>query len=77
MRGGVKRITAALLTALLVLSLTACGTQKTGLRLYYPADLSAKNKSVGGSDAITSVRSCEALSDNWSRRIDEDYQERK
>lgn len=55
MRGGVKRITAALLTALLVLSLTACGTQKTGLRLYYPADLSAKNKSVGGSDAITSV----------------------
>ena len=29
------------------------------------------------SDAITSVRSCEALSDNWSRRIDEDYQERK
>ena len=42
---GVKRITAALLAALLVLSLAACGTQKTGLRLYYPADLSAKHKS--------------------------------
>lgn len=52
---GVKRIAAALLAALLVLSLAACGTQKTGLRLYYPADLSAKYKSVGGSDAITSV----------------------
>ena len=52
---GVKRIAAALLAALLVLSLAACGTQKTGLRLYYPADLSAKHKSVGGSDAITSV----------------------
>ena len=52
---GVKRITAALLAALLVMSLAACGTQKTGLRLYYPADLSAKYKSVGGSDAITSV----------------------
>lgn len=52
---GVKRITAALLAALLVLSLAACGTQKTGLRLYYPADPSAKHKSVGGSDAITSV----------------------
>ena len=50
---GVKRIAAALLAALLVLSLAACGTQKTGLRLYYPADLSAKHKSVGGSDAIT------------------------
>ena len=48
---GVKRIAAALLAALLVLSLAACGTQKTGLRLYYPADLSAKHKS----DAITSV----------------------
>ena len=52
---GVKRIAAALLAALLVLSLAACGPQKTGLRLYYPADLSAKHKSVGGSDAITSV----------------------
>ena len=41
---GVKRIAAALLAALLVLSLAACGTQKTGLRLYYPADLSAKHK---------------------------------
>ena len=54
---GVKRITAALLAALLVLSLAACGTQKTGLRLYYPADLSAKHKSVGGSGAVSSRRS--------------------
>ena len=29
------------------------------------------------SDAITSVRCCEALSDNWSSRIDEDYLGRK
>ena len=29
------------------------------------------------SDAITSVRCCETLSDDWARRIDEDYQERK
>ena len=29
------------------------------------------------SDAITSVRCCEELPCDWSRRIDEDYQERK
>lgn len=29
------------------------------------------------SDAITSVRSCQPLEENWSRRIDEDYHGRK
>lgn len=29
------------------------------------------------SEAITSVRCCEALPDDWARRIDEDDRERK
>ena len=49
-----KRVLAALLAALL-LGLTGCGSQPDGgLRLYYPADLSAKSGS--GGDAITSVQ---------------------
>ena len=50
-----KRIAAAVLAALL-LGLTACGSETGGLRLYYPAVLSARDKSTGGSDAITSTQ---------------------
>ena len=50
---GMKRVLAALLAALL-LGLTGCGSQTDGgLRLYCPANLSAKG---GGGDAITSVQ---------------------
>ena len=54
-----KRIAAAVLAALLaalLLGLTACGSETGGLRLYYPAVLSARDKSTGGSDAITSTQ---------------------
>ena len=51
-----KRIAAAALAAALLLSLTACGSETGGLRLYYPAVLSARDKSTGGSDAITSTQ---------------------
>ena len=51
---GMKRVLAALLAALL-LALTGCGSRTdSGLRLYYPADLSARSGS--GGDAITSVQ---------------------
>ena len=51
-----KRIAAAVLAAALLLGLTACGGETGGLRLYYPAALSARDKSTGGSDAITSTQ---------------------
>ena len=51
-----KRIAAAVLAAALLLGLTACGSETGGLRLYYPAVLSARDKSTGGSDAITSTQ---------------------
>ena len=54
-----KRAAAAVLAAVL-LGLTACGQQTGGqtgsLRLYYPASLSARDKSTGGADAITSAQ---------------------
>ena len=57
---GVKRVLAALLAALL-LGLTGCGSQTDGgLRLYCPANLSAKGS--GGGDAFFAsgemARSC-------------------
>ena len=51
-----KRIAAAVLAAALLLGLTACGSETGGLGLYYPAVLSARDKSTGGSDAITSTQ---------------------
>ena len=55
-----KRAAAAVLAAVLLLGLTACGRQSGGqtdsLRLYYPAALSARDKSTGGADAITSAQ---------------------
>ena len=57
---GIKRAAAAVLAAVLLLGLTACGQQSGGqtgsLRLYYPAALSARDKSTGGADAITSAQ---------------------
>ena len=55
-----KRAAAAVLAAVLLLGLTACGrqsgSQSGSLRLYYPAALSARDKSTGGADAITSAQ---------------------
>ena len=51
-----KRTAAAVLAAVLLLGLTACGKTAGSLRLYYPAALSARDKSTGGADAITSAQ---------------------
>lgn len=51
-----KRAAAAVLAAVVLLGLTACGQTANSLRLYCPAALNTRDKSIGGSDAITSVQ---------------------
>ena len=57
-----RRIVTLLLAALLLCTAAGCGTKSTAaentsayLRLYCPADLSEKNKSAGGGDAVNGI----------------------
>ena len=75
---GIKRAAAAVLAAVLLLGLTACGQQSGGqtgsLRLYYPAALSARDKSTGGPVPVgTTVRSCTVTGGTVSVDLSSEY----